>query len=106
MYAGHIQDLVKQHRSFQFYLLLYLRDQGVKHGGYEYKMDQKLRTDIRRDYSQYSREKSDIEYNDIVAAPVLSYNDMELLKLKSNRTEGELYSMRKYYAIEHGELKR
>ena len=109
-YCGYIQDKHKQDRNYMFYILLYLRDQGVGFRGELKDIDVDEVEDARADYVKYRKSMNEQDVEDKAnAADIDATTYSELLKAGRERkiiTKEQRNSMYKYkimqlYGIEN-----
>ncbi|CAH6419204.1 Hypothetical protein HVR_LOCUS402 [uncultured virus] len=99
LYASYIQDEEKARRNYRFYLLLYMRDMGLRFGGLVTAIsneDKEAVNVTRAEYQEYSKGTNNKYWNEVENVKPISSEDNKVLSVKSNKTREEQQQIIKY----------
>lgn len=96
LYCGYIKDLVMQQRGTTFLLMLALRDQGIKFGGYSGRKEyDEEAEEIEKDMRKKIKEINDNERDLIIKSRDISDEEAKKMEDKE-KTQLEVMQLRKY----------
>src|SRR5437763_16281628 len=95
LYCGYIQDLVRQYRSFLFFILLYLRDQGFQYEGYSGDEPTEELKQYTAEFREFKSDKREEENEGISIAKNQTTLAINRISEKPNKTKDEIYEIKK-----------
>lgn len=98
-YASFIQDEEKSRRHYMFYLLLYMRDMGVRFRGLISAITDAEKEEINKTKGELTEFRKEINakyWEDKAAAPLISHDEYLEIDKKPNKTEADHNKISKY----------
>ncbi len=106
LYAGYLHEEEKRRKDYLFYLLLYMRDMGIRFKGLISRLtneDNESYNVTKKDYKLYSDEIKQVKLQAIVDAPIITddeYNSLKSVGRKDEMNKVIKYRIMKRYGIE------